>query len=224
MGHCLSGKAKIPDREEKTHNWNIYTELMLSTWIRIFTNEHEGANNAAKKWSRVIHASFAKGYYDHNEYIHNYESVFGVKVNPKAGRLVDFVHFYPISLLTNSLDEEIEGAYFQYILDRDGGMYYVYGNRLRLVPDTFRSKNTGAYLRAVELLSKYKNPECKKQLRFVVKWLKENMVGKNEWDMGKESKDRINFPLSDSWKADRDRIGDCTYRISRLIHNIESGR
>jgi len=42
------------------------------------------------------------------------------------------------------------------------------------------------------------------------------MIKNNEWDMGKESKDGINFPLSDSWKSDKDRIKDCTYRINKL--------
>jgi hypothetical protein len=31
MNNCLIGKIKIPDHEGKTHNWKIYTELMLST-------------------------------------------------------------------------------------------------------------------------------------------------------------------------------------------------
>jgi len=41
----------------------------------------------------------------------------------------------------------------------------------------------------------------------------------NEWDMGKASKDGINFTLSDSWRTDEDRIKDCTYRINNLLEN-----
>ncbi|MDR1803823.1 MAG: hypothetical protein LBQ94_09480 [Treponema sp.] len=222
MNDCLMKKIKIPDREEKTHNWNIYTELMLSTWIRIFTPENRAANNAAAKWRKMISAAFKTGLYDHSEYITAYEKIFGIKMNPKAGRLVDFVHFYPISLLTNFLDKRIEARYFQYILEHDSGMYYIYSNKLKNVPETFQSKNTGSYLRAIELLSKYNNPECKKQLQFVVKWLKGNMLANNEWDMGKEAKDGINFPLSDSWKTDRLRIEDCTYRINKIVKSLEN--
>ncbi|NLA66568.1 MAG: hypothetical protein GX862_11790, partial [Leucobacter sp.] len=34
---CMKGQAAIPDRREKTHNWNIFTEMMLATRIREFT-------------------------------------------------------------------------------------------------------------------------------------------------------------------------------------------
>ena len=220
MSDCLIGKNKIPDREEKRHSWDIYTSLMLSTWISIFTKENSSANNTAKKWSEIINNSFAKGNYNNNIYVNTYESIFRIKMNPKAGRLVDFVHFYPISLLTNELDKEIERNYFKYILDHDNGMFYVYNSKLIIVPKAFQSKNTNCYLNAIELLAEYDNPECKKQLKFVVKWIKENMTKNNEWDLGKESKDNINFPLSDSWKKEEDRIKDCTYRINRLLEKI----
>jgi hypothetical protein len=99
-------------------------------------------------------------------------------------------------------------------------MYYIYSNRLDIVPKTFQAKNTSHYLRAIELLAKYDNPECKKQLEFVVKWLKKERTGENEWDMGKESKDGINFPLSDSWRNKENRIKDCSYRIGKLVEKI----
>jgi hypothetical protein len=221
MNACLTGKSKIPDREEKTHNWNVYTELMLSTWIRKFTDENKAANNTAAKWRDIISAAFKNGFYEHSEYVTAYERILGIKLNPKAGRLVDFVHFYPISLLTNFLDKKIEVRYFKYILEHESGMYYVYNNKLNVVPP-FKSRNASFYLAAIELLAKYDNPECKKQLQFAAKWLEMNMLTNNEWDMGKEAKDGINFPLSDSWKTDRLRIEDCTYRISKIIKSLEN--
>jgi hypothetical protein len=221
MANCLNGKMKIPDREEKAHNWNVYTELMLSTWIRIFTTDNTRANTVAENWRNIITGSFAGGKYDHNEYINNYQDTFKIKLNPKAGRLVDFVHFYPVSLLTNLLDKKTEAPYFQYILEHNSGLYYVYERKLSIVPRVFQSKTTSRYIRAVELLARYDNSECKKQLTFIVKWLKENMIRKSEWDMGKESKDSISFPLSDSWRSDENRIKDCSFRIGKLIERIE---
>jgi hypothetical protein len=221
MDDCLLEKTRIPDAEEKTHNWKIYTELMLSTWIRIFTNENKTANNIAGRWCEIINSSFPNKNYNHDKYISVYESIMKIKMNPKAGRLVDFVHFYPISLLINVLDKNIEVAYFKYILEHDSGIYYIYSNKLKNVPKTFQSKDASNYIRAIELLVKYDNPECKKQLQFIIKWLEKNMKAKNEWDMGKESKDGINFPLSDSWRKEEDRIKDCTYRIKKLLDNIK---
>ena len=220
MNGCLIGKNRIPDREEKRHNWNVFTSLILSTWIRIFTKDNEAANNTSEKWIEIINNCFINNSYDHNIYVDKYENIFGIKLNPKAGRLVDFVHFYTISLLTNELDKKIEPRYFKYILDHDIGMFYVYNNKIKNVPNIFQAKITSNYLRAIELLAKYDNPECKKQLKFVNKWLIENMIKNDEWDMGRESKDGIYFPLSDSWETEKNRIMDCTYRINNLLKKI----
>jgi len=222
MNDCLTGKNRIPDRDEKTHiPWKKYVELMLSTWIKVFTKDNETANNTAQNWSEVINGTFINGYYDHSLYVNKFEDFLGMKINPKAPRWNDFVSFYTVSLLTNELDKKIEPNYFKYILEHDNGIFYTgYSNKLAIVPKAFQSKNTSSYLRAIELLSKYDNPQCRKQLQFVVKWLEDSMTNNNEWDMGKESKDGINFPLSDSWKSDEDRIKDCTYRINKLLEKI----
>ena len=39
MRDCLSGKREIPDRREKLIDWDVFTSLMLSTWIRRFTRD-----------------------------------------------------------------------------------------------------------------------------------------------------------------------------------------
>jgi hypothetical protein len=221
MNDCLIGKNKIPDHEEKSHKpWIKYIELMLSTWIRIFTKDNEIANKTAQSWCEIINGTFINGYYDHDLFVNKFEDFLGMKINPKAPRWNDFVSFYTVSLLTNGLDKKIEVEYFKYILEHDNGIYYINDKKINTVPETFQSKNTSSYIRAIELLSKYDNPECKKQLKFVVKWLKENRTKNNEWDFGKEAKDGINFPLSDSWRNEEDRIKDCTYRISKLLERI----
>jgi len=141
-------------------------------------------------------------------------------MNPKAGRFVDFAQFYLVSLLTNELDKKIEPQYFKYILEHECGIYYIYGGKIKDIPKIFQSKITSSYLRSIELLAKYDNPECKKQLKFIVKWLNENMTKNNQWDMGKESNDGVYYPLSDSWRTDENRIKDCTYRIYKLLEKI----
>ena len=221
MNDCLIGKNNIPDPEEKTHTpWKKYIELMLSTWIRIFTMDNEVANNIARDWSGIINNAFVNGYYDHNLYVNKFEDFLEMKINPKAPRWNNFVSFYTVSLLTNELDRKIESQYFKYILEHDTGIYYIYSKKLSEVPKVFCSRQTSFYLRTMELLSKYNNPECKKQLKFMVIWLKDNITKNNEWDLGKDAKERILFPLSDSWKVDENRIKDCTYRIGKLLERI----
>ena len=218
LQNCLIGKTTIPDRVEKLHNWKIFTELMLSAWIRIFSLDNRKANDIAEKWSIIINSAFESGKYDNDKYISTYMKVLELK--PKGGRLLDFTSFYQISLLTNVLDKTIEPNYFEYILNHESGIYYIYDKKISKIPKTLKSKETSRYISAIELLAKYENNNCKKQLYYVKKWLKSNMENENKWDMGKESKDGIYLPLSDSWKKEEDRIKDCTYRINRLLKKI----
>jgi hypothetical protein len=218
MNNCLSGKNNVPDKFDKVHDSIVFNEMMLASWIKYFTEENKPANYVAKKWSEIVNYAFYNGKYDHGLYVKKYIETFNNK--PKGSRLIDFCTFYQIPLLANTLDKNIEPKFFKYVLEYDCGIFYVYNNKLTDVPKIFQSKAASNYLHAIELLAKYDNPECKRQLKYVVKWLKENMTKNSEWDMGKESKDGINFPLSDSWKTEENRIKDCTYRITRLLEKL----
>ena len=56
--NCLTGKKAIPDRQEKVHDWNIFTSMILATWIRRFTLDNPTANKVAKQWADVISSAF----------------------------------------------------------------------------------------------------------------------------------------------------------------------
>lgn len=218
MHDCLSGDKQIPDRREKLHNWDIATSLMFSAWIRRFTFEDTLANKTAEKWTEIIKHAFLNGTYDHNSYVNAYTKVFDLA--PRGGRLVDFVSFYQVSLLTDFIDRDTEQAMFDYILSRDSGIYYVYGECLSDLPIELKSKQSSRYIGAIELLAKYNNPICKEKLMFVGEWLKQNKGPDGLWDMGHKVKDGVYFPLSDSWRCIETRKQDCTYRIMNLIKNI----
>jgi hypothetical protein len=108
MQDCLTGKKELPDRREKVHNWDIFTSLMLSTWIHRFTKDDHAANYVAEKWAEIISHAFKKGIYDHDIYVDTYKKVFVLK--PKGGRLLDFANFYHISLLSDSLADKTASA------------------------------------------------------------------------------------------------------------------
>jgi hypothetical protein len=227
MHNCLNKNIKYPDRpegsvEENYKNFYIAVDLMLATWIKLFTNDDKLANDTIKKWAYIINASFENNMYDNNKYLSAYEKIFGKKYkhggfdNSAAG----IVNFYFVSSLANELDKNSEPIFFKHILENERGIYYIYHENLKILPDDFQTKKASGFISAMELLSKYNNENCKKQLYYVKAWLVKNSINKIEWDMGKEAKDNINFPLSDSWKKNEDRINDCTYRIRRLIEKI----
>jgi len=219
MQDCLTGKKEIPDRREKVHNWDIFTALILSTWIRRFTKDDHNANNVAEKWAEIISRAFEKGSYDHDIYVDTYKKAFQLK--PKGGRLLDFANFYHISLLSDSLDDKTASALTDYILQHQSGIYYIYDKQISVLPQTFKSLEASRYISAVEMLAEYKNPGCKEKLMFVVEWLNANKEDDGNWDMGASVKDGVKFPLSDSWRKKELRVKDCTYRISKLINKVK---
>ena len=216
MDDCITGKTSIPDRREKLHDWDIFTSLILATWIRRFTLNNTNANKVAKQWADIITYAFAKNHYNHDDYVKAYQETFGIR--PSGGRLVDFVNFYPVSLLANALDVNTERSFVDYVMSKENGIYYVYDRKLMTLPNSFESKEASHYLGAVELLSKYNS--AKDKLQFVVEWLNNNKNAKGNWDMGKTVNDKVYFPLSDSWRAEGKREYDCTERIKALINEL----
>ena len=116
MDDCLRGKNAIPDRREKVHDWDIFTSLILSTWIRRFTLDNPAANQVAEQWAEILTCAFVDGTYDHERYVSAYKAVLHLK--PGGGRLIDFVNFYPISLISGCLEQKTELAVMDYVLHR----------------------------------------------------------------------------------------------------------
>jgi len=218
LQNCLIGKNTIPDRVEKQIDWGKFKDLMISTWIKRFIPDDKRSNDLSKKWAEIVNGSFFNNKFNQSNFNILFYKVLCYNNSKKPIR---FMTFYPISLVANNLSKDIEPLYFKYILDYDKGItYFSYTKPLNTLPQYFKSKETSAYIREIELLAEYKNVTCKKQLLFVNEWIKNNKLNDTEWDMGKEAKDGIYFPLSDSWRKDEDRIKDCTYRITKLLENL----
>ncbi len=213
MNDCLTGKKQIPDRAEKVHDWGIFTSLILSTQIRRFTNRNEAANAIAEKWAKIITEAFKNGVYDHNAYVASYHEILGMK--PGGGRLIDFMNFYPVSLVAGCLDGHTEKALVKYALSKEDGIYYIYDKPLNVLPESFQSKQAVRYLSAIELLSKFKSAVS--DLDFVHSWLTQNQSSDGAWDMGTAANDKIHFPFCDDWRKKETRVKDCTEYVEALI-------
>ena len=216
MVACLRREKEIPDPREKLHDWDIFTDLMLATWIRQFTPNCPEANRVADKWANLITQSFRDGGYSHDAYGRCYFETFGLK--PRGGRLVDFVNFYPVAMLPGCLDADTESKFLAHILNHETGIYYIYEKKLADLPMDFTDRKTSYYLAAMELLAEYSH--SREQLQFLVQWLNQRKSADGSWDMGPNVNDKIYFPLSDSWRKKENRKGDCTFRISNLLQKI----
>ena len=216
MNDCLCGRNEIPDPREKLHNWDIFTALMLSARIREFTLDNPNANAVAQQWADVISHAFSGAEYDHARYIEAYCETFGMP--PRGGRLVDFTSFYQLSLLQGMLDERTENAMMEYVLAKPDGMYYICDKPLNQ-PPVFEGLAASRYLGGIEVLAGYRH--ARGQLAFVADWLEENRTG-GGWDLGRNAKDGVYFPLSDDWRKAERRIADCTERISALLLRLQT--
>ena len=214
MERCLAQPVS-PVFNEKIHDAKIFSDLMLSAWLRLFEPNNAAALPVARRWANIIEAAFANGGYDHSYYVEAYKTEFGIR--PQGGRLVDFVSFYPIALLQGLLTSQAEDRFLDYVLSHKAGIYYIYGKPLNVLPDEFASRQASCYIAAMELLSGYNSAPVK--LGFATDWIMNNRDNSGQWDMGIQAKDGIYFPLSDSWRKAEDRRQDCTARVKRLLNS-----
>lgn len=56
LERCLSGEITIPDRREKVQDWDVFSSLMLATWLMVFCPDHPAVQAVVRKWSAVGHA------------------------------------------------------------------------------------------------------------------------------------------------------------------------
>jgi len=202
MTACLNGERKIDNYREKTRDWDLFTKLMLSTWVKIFDPNSETALECAKYWVSLIEDAFENGKYEND-----------------TGE-VDFVTFYEMNLLQGLLKDETESRMLDYVINHEKGIYYIYGKRISELPKEFQSIETSRYLEAIDILAGYQS--AKEKLAFVVTWLEENKDENGQWDLGAKAKDNLYFPLSDSWRNVGCRKADCTEKISAIIKKLRA--
>lgn len=217
MDKCLTGQMKIPDYREKHEHWDVFVELMLSTWIRRFTTDNKRVNAIASQWAEIITATFKNHIYSRQEFDNAYKATFGLKAKKKVA--YEIRRFYNVSLAVDLLDPITEECFFDYILDSDFGIYYISENPLKVLPKDFQSKQTSRYLAAIDMMAEFKKQ--REKLTFVCDWLESKRLDNGSWDMGKEIKDNVYFPLSDDWRKPERRVNDCTYSIDRLLRKIK---
>ncbi|MDY0318081.1 MAG: hypothetical protein RBQ64_05820 [Candidatus Izemoplasmatales bacterium] len=213
---CLLREWDIPDYKEKHRHWEDFVDLMLATWILRFDETNTHALKIRDKWITITQYTFKSGKYNLDDFIVICKEVFGFY--EKKPLISAMSRFYNLSLLANQLDLKTENVFFDYVLNNEGGVYYVNTSKLLDTPNEFAHKNASKYLGAVEMLMKYDRQKHK--LQFVKDWLLDNQIEEGKWDLGKKVKDGIYFPLSNDWRKNENRIKDCTYRVNRILKEL----
>lgn len=206
---CLYKEITIPDRREKVIDWDVFEELMFSSWLYLFKIEDEKVSSIQLKWKKVIEYSINDNKFNYSEYKKQYRLMFG----NKGLREISPSTFYVVCLLTNMLNPSAKEAYFQYIMEK--GIYYIYDKNLYDLPKLFDSKNTISYLIAIKLIAPYAKENS---LNFVKMWLNNNRTVKEDWEMLSIKPDGIVFPTSENWRKLDNKLSD----INRFINDVIS--
>jgi hypothetical protein len=218
MRGVLLGSHRPPDRRERVVNWDAFEKHIMAAWILIFQPDDPLALPVARMWAEIAAPSFHGGTFDIETYADGYRR--RIPALHAGERLITPYQFYMVNLLKGQLDRETEARYVDSVIGNPSGIYYVYGAKIADLPAQFASRQTGAYLAALEQLAGY---ACAgEKLRFAVDWLLRNRDQNGEWDIGTSAKDGVNFPLSDSWRNPEDRRRDCTARIEKLLKTLET--
>ena len=125
MVSCLRGERKIDDYREKGRDWDLFTKLMLSTWVRIFEPDNAVALEIAQHWVNI------------------FEKEIGV------------VSFYEMNLLQGLLSKEAESRLLDYVINYEKGIYYIYDKPICILPKEFQSIAASRYLTAIDILAGY---------------------------------------------------------------------
>lgn len=217
MEKYLLRELDLRDYKEKKHDWDLLTRLFVSTWMLIIDPSNVLATEIAKDWAKIITYAFSKEEYDQEYYK---EAYYEVHKSSKDKFMWGFQNFYVVSLLSKFLSSDTESKFLDYIISSEKGIYYIYDGSLKSPPNNYCSKQSSRYVSAFELLSNYHliSTKCK----HVIKWINENSSGDGFWDMGQTVKDKIYFPLSNSWRKAINRKIDCTVRMQIILSNLKN--
>ncbi|WP_105615822.1 hypothetical protein [Vallitalea okinawensis] len=217
MNKYLNRDLDLRDYKEKKHDWDLLTRLFVATWIINIDPSNAEAKAIANKWANVITHAFSSANYDHEAYLEAYYETH----KPEKGKVIwGFQNYYLVSILSGFLTASIESKFLDYIISKDKGIYYIYDGKLTAPPKIFPSKQSSRYIYAYELLSKYSCAKTKSN--GFMNWLYENVAKDGFWDMGQTVKDKMQYPLSNSWRRDLNRKIDCTIRIQRILSQLEN--
>lgn len=213
---CFSGQRTIPDRVEHWRDWPVFVDLMLATWIRLLDPADVPALKHAQRWADVLCRAFASGTYDHTAYLDAYRQTFGLRAH--CPRLADYRCFYILSLTAGLLERGTAAAMVRHVLGFEGGVYYICDGPMLHPPQVFASRKTSRYLAGVQLLARH--PADGRPLDFAADWLVQHRGEDGQWDLGRQARDGVYFPLGDDWRTPQRRKADCTRRVMAVLADL----
>lgn len=213
------------DESEKQDNirwWpEMFVPLVCAGMLSIIDEEHEALKIPRKRWADFVEIAFAKGYYDKEAESKAQNDYFGFYTK----RTIPAFSYYNLMLLAPTekesfLIDSADQALVDYCMNQAEYIYYIYNCMLSdFVPiDTTRkdSRDFCHWIRALSLVSKFNG--WKKYEDTYFEWVLGQRNVDGLWELPKKP-NRYDFPLSDSWRTQKNRIIDSTIMVLRFLNH-----
>lgn len=215
------------DQFEKQDNirwWpEMFVPLVSAAMLSLIEPTCEIVGLHRRRWADFAKTAFSKGYYDKEAEARAQHEYFGFMTK----RTIPAFGYYNLILLAptdneNYLTDETDQLLVDYCMNITDHIYYVYNCKLSdFVPiDTKRrdSRDFCHWLRALSLVSQFNG--WKKYKDKYIEWILRQRNEDGFWELPRRP-DLFNFPLSDSWRTQKNRIIDSTIMVLRFLnHNL----
>jgi hypothetical protein len=210
----LAGRRRWSDPAEKHEGWPVNTRFITAATLARIDQQHPALQESSQVWVEIVERTFRSGAYNEDDERKAQYEINGIHTRHKYLKLAAL---YPLLLLMaakNGLSEKTQKMFLDWVWNKRGGIYYVYGGRLSRVPK-IDSREFSAWLEALEILSGFSS------WRFLaheaVEWIWKQVDQEGFWDFGAAARASIYFPLSENWRHPIDRKIDCSLRILALM-------
>lgn len=216
------------DESEKQDNilwWpKMFVPLVCAGMLSVIDEDHEVLNTHRKPWADFAEIAFSKGYYDKVLESKAQNDYFGFYTK----RTIPAFSYYNLLLLApthrgNYLSDNTDQALVDYCINQAENIYYVYNCKLLdFVPiDTIRrdSRDFCHWIRALSLVSKFKG--WKKYEDVYFEWILNQRNKDGFWELPRKP-NRFDFPLSNSWRSEKNRMIDTTIMVLRFLNHSKA--
>lgn len=202
------------EKHDTTKWWlDMFMPLASAAVLSLINPVHPLVKEHAAIWREFAKAAFRDNNYNASAESRAQYEYFNIKTK----RPIPFCNYYVLLLLTSGSDiipEALDNNILEYWMDKQDGIYYVYGKCPKMPVSLSNTKDCYHWLRAVSLLSRYKGWDKYKEDINTFLWSQRNIDG--IWDFTERPYGSM-FPLSDSWRKANSRVIDSSIYILRIM-------
>jgi len=216
------------DESEKQDNvrwWpEMFVPLVSAAMLSIIDEDNEALILHRKRWANFAEIAFSKGYYDKEAESKAQHEYFGFYTK----RTIPAYNYYVLLLLAptenkNFICDAADQALVDHCMNQIDQIYYVYNSKLSdFVPiDATRrdSSDFCHWIRALSLISQFKGWVKYEDIYF--KWILSQRNKEGLWVLPKKPR-RYDFPLSDSWRTEKNRVIDSSIMALRFLNHCKA--